>query len=120
VRFQILDAAGFDAALAGDRRPFVLDVRSPAEYLAGHVPSSHNVPVHEMGRRPRDLPGSKIARIVVIGEPGRRSEAAANWLALMGYADVAVLDGGFAAWKGEIETGEPPPPPPRGPELRVV
>lgn len=120
MRFQAIDADGLVAALAGERRPFVLDVRSAAEYEKGHVPGAHNVPVHEMGRRMRELPASKIARVIVVGEPGRRSESAAAWLVLMGWADVTLLDGGFASWRGDVETGPPPPPPPRGPELRIL
>lgn len=120
MRYQLLDAAAVARELAGERRPFVLDVRPLAEYERGHLPGSHNVPVHDMGRRRQDLPHVKIARIILIGEPGRRTDAAGNWLALMGYPDVAVLEGGIAAWPGELETGPPPAPPPRGPELRVI
>jgi rhodanese-related sulfurtransferase len=120
VRFQVIDAGGFEAALAAEGRPFVLDVRTLEAYEAGHVPGSHNVPVHDLGRRMRELPQSKAARILVVGDEGRRTAAAGNWLALMGYVDVAALDGGIAAFRGELEKGPPPPPPARGPELRVV
>lgn len=99
----------------------VLDVRDRASYEAGHVPGARNVPVHELARRPADLPRSRVARVIVVGDPGRRAEAALRFLALTGYADVALLDGGFPAWRGPVETGpEPPPPPPAGPLLRVI
>ncbi len=104
-RFQTLDGPGLAAALAGERAPFVLDVRLPEAFAAGHIPGSRNVPVHEMARRPRDLPASKVARVIVIAEPGKRGEAAASFLVLMGWADVALLDGGMYAWKGPVEKG---------------
>lgn len=120
MRFQVLDADGVAAALAAERRPFLLDVRGAEEFEKGHLPGAHHVPVHELARRARDLPASKVARVIVVGEPGRRGESAAAWLALMGWSDVALLDGGFPAWRGPVETGPPPPPAPRGPELRTL
>ena len=58
-----------------------------------------------------------MGRILVVGEPGRRTDAALRWLALMGFADVSVLQGGIDAYPGELETGPAPPPPPPGPTL---
>jgi rhodanese-related sulfurtransferase len=90
VRFQRLGPGDLEAALAAEPRPFVLDVRPPEEFAKSHLPGAVNVPVHDLGRRRRDLPASRVARIVVVGAPGRRTEAAANFLCLMGFADVAV------------------------------
>jgi rhodanese-related sulfurtransferase len=119
-RFQVLSPAEFETALAAEPRPFVLDVRSAAEFEAGRVPGARNIHVHEIASRRDELPTRKVVRILLVGEPGKRLDAAAAWFALMGYADVAVLDGGFAAWTGPVEKGPPPPPKPRGPELRIV
>lgn len=120
MRCQTLDADSLARELAATPRPFVLDVRPVADYEAGHIPGARSLPVHEMGRRMRELPSSRVARIVLIGEPGRRLVAAANWLALMGFVDVAAPVEGLAAYTGPLETGPAPPPPPSGPELRVI
>jgi rhodanese-related sulfurtransferase len=115
-----LDADAFAAALAGERRPFVLDARTAEEFEAGRVPGSVHCHVHDLVRRRDVLPTSKVERILVIAEEGRRGDAAVRFLALLGYADVALVEGGIAAHRGPLETGPPPPPPPRGPELRVL
>ncbi|MCG3134155.1 MAG: hypothetical protein HMLKMBBP_01442 [Planctomycetes bacterium] len=122
MRAGTVDAPAFAAELAGVKRPFVLDVRTREDFERGHVPGARNVPVHEMAKRPRDLPASKVARVLVIADPGKRAVAAANWLVLMGYVDVAVLEGGMAAWPGPVVTGpdEPPQAGPAGPVLRVI
>jgi rhodanese-related sulfurtransferase len=120
VRYRSLDGEALAREAAGERPPVVLDIRDRAAFEAGHVPGSLHVPVHEMGRRRADLPRSLVARIVLVGEPGKRLEAGANWLVLMGYGDVAVLEGGIDGWPGEVETGPPEPPKPSGPELRIV
>jgi len=120
MRCQTLDAESLARELTGSPRPVVLDVRAVAEFEAGHIPGARNIPVHDLGRRMRELPSSRVARIVLIGEPGRRMVAAANWLALMGFVDVAAPVEGLAAYSGPLETGPAPPPPPSGPELRVI
>lgn len=119
-RHHELTAEEFAAAIAAAPRPFLLDVRDAEEFQAGHVPGSASIHVHEIAQRRSELPTSKIARILVVGDGGKRTAAAAAWLVLMGYADVGVLSGGFAAWKGPVEKGPPEPPKPKGPELRVI
>ena len=119
-RFEELSVEEFVAAAAATPRPFVVDVRTAAEFEAGHVPGARWIHVHEIAARRSELPVSKIARILVVGDGGKRAQAAAAWFVLMGHGDVAVLAGGFEAWTGPVEKGPPPPPKPRGPELRVL
>lgn len=119
-RFDLLAPAALRAALDGARPPVLVDVRSPEAYDAGHVPGSLHVPVHDLGARRAELPANLARRLVVIGDHRKRALAAANFLALLGFGGVSVLDGGIAAWDGPLETGPPPPPPSRGPELRVT
>ena len=119
-RFGVLAPGEFATAVAARPAPFVVDVRDAAEYEQGHVPGSHSIQVHEMARRRAELPTSRIARILVVGDGGKRTQAAAAWLVLTGFADVGVLDGGFGAWNGPVEKGPPQPPPARGPQLRVI
>ena len=121
MRFHSIDGATLERELASPRRPFVLDVRQRAAYLEGHVPGSAHILVYDLGHERQRLPSSMIRRIVLIGEPGKRTNAGATFLTLMGYADVAVLDGGIDGWTGELEVGEPPEPVAKGgPELRIL
>lgn len=81
---------------------FVLDVREPWEFNAGHVPGAHLIPLGELETRvsqvPRDRP------VLAICHSGSRSLAAAAFLRSLGYGDVSNVDGGTAAW---IERGYP-------------
>jgi rhodanese-related sulfurtransferase len=119
-RFAELDSGEFETAVAAAPRPFVVDIRDAAEFEAGHVPGSMWIHVHEIAAKRGELPVSRIRRVLVVGDGGKRTQAAATWLVLTGYADVAVLSGGFAAWRGPVEKGPPAPPKPQGPQLRVV
>ena len=80
---------------------FVLDVREPGEYLAGHVPGSVLSPMSRitsaLGEVPKDRP------VHVICESGNRSRAMADLLVRLGV-DAVSVDGGFAAW---VAAGRP-------------
>jgi rhodanese-related sulfurtransferase len=82
--------------LQAEAKPYILDVREPWEYAAGHVPGAQLIPLGELEGRvhevPRDLP------VLAICHSGQRSEAAAAYLLHLGYPDVSNVDGGTAAW----------------------
>lgn len=115
-----LDGPAFVEALSGVPKPFVLDIRGTAAYEAGHVPGSAHIEVYDLGSRRRDLPSSRVERILVVGHPGRRTDAGVRFLELMGFGDIAELEGGITSFPGELEAGPPPPPPPSGPLLRTI
>ncbi|MEU9559897.1 rhodanese-like domain-containing protein [Streptomyces fumanus] len=82
----------------------VIDVRTPGEYAAGHLPGAHNVPLDAL---PTALPALKAAaargRLLLVCASGSRSATACARLAA---ADVpaATLVGGTTAW---AEQGRP-------------
>lgn len=79
----------------------VIDVRSGAEYRAGHVPGAVHMPYTRLpslaDRIPRD------ATLLVHCATGKRSAAASAYLAAKGY-DVRFVDD---AWSGWIASGKP-------------
>jgi rhodanese-related sulfurtransferase len=97
-----------DRLEAGGGGFFVLDTRSREAFEAAHLPGSFHCPVHELSRRERELP-PRSATVVVIGEAGRRGVAGAIFLALAGFGSIALLEGGWPAWDGPVESGPPRP-----------
>ena len=84
--------------------PWVLDTRAREEFERGHVPGSLHCPVHELSRRVKDLP-PPVSTVVVVGDAGKRGEAGAIFLLLAGFGSVLLLDGGWPAWRGPVESG---------------
>jgi rhodanese-related sulfurtransferase len=72
----------------------LLDVRSPAEFAAGHLDGAVHVPVDELDARLGELPRDRP--VVVYCRSGGRSARAASLLAAAGY-EVHDL-GGMANW----------------------
>lgn len=63
----------------------VLDVRTPQEYAAGHVPGAVNVPINHLSRSVRRMKVAKDTTIVTMCDHGGRSSRAALKLQKMGY-----------------------------------
>jgi len=89
----------------------VVDVRTPQEFAEGHVPGALNVPHDEIARRAAEI-GPPSTRVVVYCRSGRRSAAAAETLARLGYDRVYDL-GSLSAWPGKGAAA--PPKGPTGP-----
>jgi rhodanese-related sulfurtransferase len=92
-----------------DRTLYVLDVRDPSEFRAGHRPGSRNAPGGQLVQATDTYIGVRNARIVLIDDTGVRARMSAAWLAQMGHHDVFVVEGGLEAIRA---TGMEPVPVP--------
>jgi hydroxyacylglutathione hydrolase len=75
----------------------VVDVRSAAEWNAGHIEGSLNIPVGELVNRIADIPRSDV--VATVCESGYRSALAASILARSGAGSVANVAGGMSAFR---------------------
>jgi phage shock protein E len=74
----------------------LVDVRTPQEFAAGHIPGAVNMPVQDLERRMGELVG-KDRPIVLYCRSGARSSQAAQLLARAGYTAVHDL-GSMGRW----------------------
>ncbi len=89
---------------------YVLDVREPAEWLAGHAPGAHHIPLGELPQRAAEVPQGR--QVHVMCKVGGRSARAAQFLNENGW-DTVNVDGGMMAWAAagrpmSSEDGRPP------------
>ncbi len=91
--------------LTGGARPLFVDVRSPKEFAAGHIPDARNIPVDNMQQRWKTLPKD---RTIVLYESGRAtgdicaaSRAAGRTLLTQGFPfeHVKVYQDGLEGWE---------------------
>jgi rhodanese-related sulfurtransferase len=89
---------------AGRRTLYVIDVRDPAEYRAGHLPGSAMAPGGQLVQETDSWLGVWGARVVLVDDTGVRARMTASWLRRMGW-DAVVLDGGLEG--AQLERGLP-------------
>lgn len=92
------------------RRPdvTVVDVRSPDEYAAGHLPNVINIPINELEVRRAELPSDRpVVTYCNMVHPGSsRGERAADLLESLGF-EASALNGGYPAWLELAEVDKP-------------
>lgn len=75
---------------------YLLDVREPDEWEAGHAPGAHHVPMMDIPARLAELPTE--SDIVVVCRSGGRSGQVVAYLLGNGWENVSNLEGGMQDW----------------------
>ena len=84
--------------LMNREKAVVVDIREPAEYAAGHITGSRNVPLAQIDGA-KELPTNKALPVVVVCATGARAGRAVSTLRRLGHAGAVGLAGGLAAWR---------------------
>jgi sulfur-carrier protein adenylyltransferase/sulfurtransferase len=79
----------------------LLDVRESDEWDAGHIPGAKHVPRGYLESRVEGIVGNdRSQRVIIYCASGQRSALAANTMReLLGYENVASMNGGITLWK---------------------
>lgn len=80
-------------------KPVLLDVRTSAEFAAGHIPGAVNLPLDLLREHRGRLGAAPDQEIVLVCRSGARAVQAAQVLAEAGLRRARVLDGGMNAWE---------------------
>ena len=90
---------------------YLLDVREPDEWAAGHAPGAHHLPMMDVPARIAEVPTD--TEVVVVCRAGGRSGQVVSYLLGNGWDNVRNLDGGMQAWAAAgrdvvTDDGQPP------------
>ncbi len=94
-----------------DDDAYLLDVREPDEWAAGHAPGAHHLPMMQVPARMAEIPADRD--VVVVCRSGGRSAQVVSYLAGNGWDNVYNLDGGMHSWAASgrdvvTDDGRPP------------
>jgi rhodanese-related sulfurtransferase len=99
--FETIPPQNVSAKLNAGENLFVLDVREPAEYQAGHIEGAVNIPIRTLAQNLSKLPADKGTPVAVVCKSGIRAAYGTMTLKLVGYKNVKDISGGMLAWEKE-------------------
>ncbi len=82
------------------REVTILDVRSADEFRSavGHIPNARSMPLTQLRGRRSELAGLEHRFVVVVSTRGNRAYIATLVLGLVGFDEIAFLEGGMQRW----------------------
>lgn len=83
--------------LANNPTPYLIDVRTPAEYNNRSIKGFKNIPLFNLPLEAEKL--SKEREVVVICQSGMRSMQACKLLKKQGFQNITNVKGGMSAWR---------------------
>jgi phage shock protein E len=63
-QYLIISADQIAGSMTGEKKAALIDVRSPDEYQAGHIPGAVNIPVERIAAEKRRLPKNKTVPLI--------------------------------------------------------
>ena len=87
------------ARMTAEAPPVVLDVRTPQEYAAGHVPGAINMPHKALAGRLAEVLSFRDREVVLYCERGKRSDMARAVLLEAGFTATQILQGHMVEWR---------------------
>jgi rhodanese-related sulfurtransferase len=85
-----------DALALREAGAFILDVRQPEEWAAGHIPDATLIPLGDLPARIAEVP--KDRQVLVVCRSGNRSAQGRDILLGAGYPSVTSMAGGMNDW----------------------
>jgi rhodanese-related sulfurtransferase len=90
------EVSAADALALRDAGAFMLDVRQPDEWAAGHIPGATLIPLGDLASRVAEVP--KDRQVVVVCRSGNRSAQGRDVLLGAGLPSVTSMAGGMNDW----------------------
>jgi rhodanese-related sulfurtransferase len=84
----------------------IVDIRTPAEFKAGHLPGARNIDFKAADFKEKVSRLDRERTYLVHCQSGRRSTNALETFKALGFKSIIHLDGGFASWEKSGKTVE--------------
>jgi rhodanese-related sulfurtransferase len=85
--------------LMNREKAVVVDVSEPAEFAAGHIVGSKNVPFGELEAKLEGVVKNKQLPLILVCPSGARAGRLVGAAKKLGFANVQAIQGGLKAWR---------------------
>lgn len=103
---KTIEVAAFAKEIKTNKKPQLLDVRTPAEFAEGHIENAVNVDWQDANFVQNIQKLDKNKAVYLYCRSGKRSQKAAEKLSALGFKKIYNLDGGYLKWNAESKTAK--------------
>lgn len=96
---QVLEPTAYATATTA-QSVTIIDVRTPEEYAAGHIPGAVNINVQSENFEQMLQQYNKKKPVYIYCQSGKRSAKASEQMKAMGFKQITDLKGGYKNWNG--------------------
>lgn len=97
------DVSNAEAKALIKRGARIVDVRTPEEFEAAHIPGAENVPMDQIAAQAQSW--DKTKPVLLYCATGERSTYVFQQLAQAGFQHLYNLKDGIVAWDGDVDSG---------------
>lgn len=98
-----LSSADFLNKISTDNLAVIIDVRTPEEFFAGHIPNSILVDIYNPNFQNKIKELDKSKNYYIYCRSGQRSYHAGNFMLQIGFEKVHHLEEGILSWDEKLE-----------------
>jgi rhodanese-related sulfurtransferase len=95
--FYLLSVADFLSISNQDKNWAIVDVRTPQQYLVGHIPDALNIPLENLISQMGTIPAGR--KVAVYSATDTDAAFAVQTLRVYGDREASILQGGIVAWQ---------------------
>jgi len=97
--YERLDVQQFQTKLTAEKKPQLIDVRTPEEYAQGNIKGSVNLNFYDADFDKNLSQLDKTKAVFVYCQSGKRSRKTAEKLQQMGFKEIYELKTGYMGWE---------------------
>jgi rhodanese-related sulfurtransferase len=105
-KIKTVAVPAFAKEIKTNKKPQILDVRTPSEFAEGHIDNAVNVDWQGEDFVKNAEKFNKNKPVYVYCRSGRRSLKASEKLEELGFKNIYNLDGGYLKWNAESKTAK--------------
>lgn len=101
IEFNTISAADLKSKIESSDKFILLDVRTPEEFIKGHIKNATSMPLAELDDKTHLLPNDIDIITSCDGSNCHRSKTAATQLNELGFSHLMVFEGGTTEWENQ-------------------
>lgn len=99
---SLITASDVQVGLASSANFYIIDLRSAADFTAGHIDGAHNVALADLRTHMESINPSTYEKIIITCYSGQTAAYATSLMRLMGYDNTFSMKFGMSAWHADF------------------